>query len=198
MATFNIALNPAKDYVRFLAGKCHVLATEEALADQEYNKLGYEWDDKVYVQTGIEMQTTARAIMRIYEIMTETIKELNKRIETLCEYNGTPAPAALRVEPFAIRLQLGNVPPNELVFTSPESLLRFERALKRYTDTVTSTIKTIRNRHAEMYAYWKDQYYTRFGRTVDEFYQKIVAQVQKLEFLNMLIAKKRQILLRAQ
>lgn len=198
MPTFNIALTPAKEYVKFLAEKCRMFCIEESAAEKEYNRLGFEWEDKIYAQTGIEMQTTARAIMRVYEILSQTIKVLNTRIETLCEYNNTPAPPALRVEPFTVHLQLGNVPPNEQVMVSPDSLQRFENALKRYTDNIVSLLREIRNRHSDMYTFWKDQYYANFSHAVDEFYRQILVQVKKLEFLNMLTAKKRQILLKAE
>lgn len=197
MSGINIQLIPAQDYMRFLMEKCRLFCAEQEKADKAYNKLGTVWQDKVYTRTGTEMKATAGSITKIYELMSETIKDIQKRIITLHEYNDMPPPAPVRVQPFVIRLQEGIVPMNGHIKTDPIALQDFINALNNYINQVEQTIKAIRQKHDAMRSYWNDKQYERFTEIITQFSKKIEIQLQTLRQLNMLVKRKRELLLKA-
>lgn len=198
MAGAYIALNEAQDYIRFLSDQCRKLCSGEQNIETRYYSLGDSWVDPIYSKTGVELTKTAASVSKIYEIMTSTIDLFQEKVKVLCRYNGAPEPKKEYIEAFKVNIKEGKMnDSNSLRGTTSEALDKFERALKVYINDTDTIIRAIKSRHKSMHDTWRDKYYDQFTDVVNEFSAKINVQLETLTRLNIVIGKKRELLIQA-
>lgn len=84
------------------------------------------------------------------------------------------------------------------VKTDPQELDKFIHLSNAYLGRLKTIKANILNANTEMRLYWKDKQYNRVRDVLERDIQRIDKQIRDLEFLTVLVQKKRQILLKAE